>query len=92
MSAPRTGREPRDGVVVATVPKNSREELRVRLTEFRGHRLCDLRQFALVKAGSDRTPTRKGVAVNVALLPSLIAALQVAQEEARAAGWLPPGP
>lgn len=70
---------------ISTIPKNSREELRIALTEFNGHQLADLRIYV---AGDDPKPTKKGVTVNVALLPELVAALQAAEAEARAAGLL----
>lgn len=74
--------------LIATVPKNSVDEVRVRLTEFRGHKLCDVRQFTELDTGKERTPTKKGVAFAVRLLPEIIAALKQAEDEARAVGLL----
>lgn len=66
--------------LIATVPKNSREEIRVGLSEFKGQRLVDVRVYA-GDAGSERTPTKKGIAAKVERLPELIAALQAAAIE-----------
>ena len=77
-----------NGRLIATVPKSAADEIRIRLTEFRGHKLCDVRQFTELDTGKDRTPTKKGFAVNVKLIPDLIAALQQAELEARAAHLL----
>ena len=76
-------------MIVAVVQKNTRDDLRIRLTEFMGHRLCDVRQFTDLGAeGAERRATKKGVAFNVAVLPELIAALRAAEDEARSVGWI----
>lgn len=66
---------------VATIAKNSREDVRVSLTTFKGHRLVDVRVYADAKAGG-RVATQKGVSVRLDTLPALIEGL----EAARAAG------
>ena len=70
--------------LIATVPKNSREEVRVALSEFRGAAFVDLRIFADM-GHEDRSPTKKGIAIKPASLPALIEALQAAQGAAAAA-------
>lgn len=72
--------EPR---LIATVPKNAIEEVRVALTEFNGHALIDLRVYADFdgSAGGKR-PTKKGISLARERLPDLIKALQAAQREA----------
>ena len=74
-------------VRVATIAKNRLEELRISLTEFRGHDLVDIRVFALPYAGRGRgkemVATKKGLALNVAKLSALIAALQTAERQAQ---------
>ena len=74
--------------VVATIAKNKREEVRVALTEYEGHDLCDVRIFAEPYAGDEWVATKKGVCLGVAKLPGLIAALQRAEAEARANGLI----
>lgn len=70
-----------EATVVAVVRKNSLEEVRVSISEFRGHRLVDVRVFADFDGrGGEPRATKKGVALKVELLPDLIAALQSAQE------------
>ena len=73
---------------IASFEKNTTEEVRIALTEFKGHDLVMARVYAMPNAASDRVPTRKGLTVNVSLLPDLISALQEAEVEARAAGLL----
>lgn len=63
--------------VVATIEKNRLEEVRVALTEFNGHLLVDIRTFADIDG--ERRATKKGVSLNRAKLPELIAALKAAE-------------
>ncbi len=74
--------------LIETIRKNAREEIRISLTEFKGHDLVDCRVYADPYTGGDWLATRKGVCVSVKKLPDLIAALQQAEAEARAAGLL----
>jgi hypothetical protein len=71
--------------IIATIPKNTREELRVSLSEFKGHKLCQLR--AWITDGD--IPTKNGFGIQVTLIPSLIAALQDAEAEGQRRGWVP---
>ena len=74
--------------LIETIPKNAREEIRVALTAYQGHDLCDIRVFAEPYAGDEWVATKKGISLSVAKLPELIAALQQAEAEAQAAGLL----
>jgi hypothetical protein len=74
---------------VAVIRKNAFEEVRVGLSEFNGHDLVDIRVWAEPRnGGTDRIPTKAGIACNVRLLPELIEALQQAEMTARKAGLL----
>jgi Transcriptional Coactivator p15 (PC4) len=74
---------------VAEVPKNSREVLRVELTEFKGHQLVSLRIWYRPEDDQDLRPGNKGFAMRVEKLPELAAAIDRAIEMARAEGLLP---
>jgi hypothetical protein len=75
--------------VTATIRKNALEEIRVGLSEFNGHDLLNIRVWAEPRdGGTDRIPTKAGIACNVRLLPELIAALRQAEADARAQGLL----
>lgn len=75
--------------VIATIEKNAVEEVRVALSEYRGHDLVNLRIWANYdSAGSEKRPTKKGFALRIERLPELIAVLKKAEAEARAAGLL----
>ncbi len=56
------------------IKKNSREELRVSIEEFRGHRLINLRIWFEGDDGQMR-PGKQGVALRLEFLPELRAAL-----------------
>lgn len=61
--------------------KNLREELRIGVEEFRGHRLLNLRVWFQSEDGEMR-PGKQGLAVRVAMLPELLLVLeQIAREE-----------
>ena len=75
---------------VAVIQKNKLEEIRVGLNEFNGHDLINIRVWAEPRSGgSERIPTKAGIACRVALLPELIDALRKAEAEAHKLGLLP---
>ena len=74
--------------LITTLRKNSTEEIRVGLDEYRGHNLVSIRVWTDPYAGTERVATKKGISIAVRLLPELIAALQWAEVEAREAGLL----
>jgi hypothetical protein len=77
-----------DGVVVGCVPKNRAEDVVVTLSRFNGHDLLDLRVHALFGGADTKRPTRKGISLNVARLPDLLAVLHRAGGEAHRLGLL----
>ncbi|MFA7647923.1 MAG: hypothetical protein WCY15_13220 [Phenylobacterium sp.] len=75
--------------VVAELRKNARETVRVALDTYQGRNLLDLRVcLPLAEHAPSLQPTRKGIALAVALLPRLREALEDAEAEARSRGWL----
>lgn len=76
-------------VPIATIPKNSREELRVSLAEFKGAQFVDLRIYSEF-AGSThaRSPTKAGVTCSFERLPELMRALMDAEAQVRALGLM----
>ncbi len=77
-----------DETTIATIERGKTSEIRVRLLEFHDKPYVDIRLFVVTDAVA-KAPTRKGIAVPPALVPELIAALQEAEQEARAAGLIP---
>jgi hypothetical protein len=66
--------------VIAKVTKNARETIFFSLSEFRGHRLVDIRVHVPGDKEGEWVPTRKGVSLAVGLYPEFKQAL--AQVEA----------
>ncbi len=63
-----------EDVIVGSIEKNKREEIRVTLSNFKGHDLVGCRVW--FKAGDSYKPSSKGIAVNVRVLPELIGLLE----------------
>jgi hypothetical protein len=64
-------------IVIATLPKNSREHVRVAVGEFKGHQLFSVRVWADKPDGTS-VPTPKGITCGIGLLPGIIKALEEA--------------
>lgn len=65
---------------IAIIRKNSIDDIRVSSREYKGHRFIDIRVFTDPDTGTDKIPTKKGIAVRPDLVPELINALQKALE------------
>ena len=72
---------------IATIPKNTREELRVTLEEYRGHHIANLRVWYDVGDGEMR-PGKQGLALRLDLLGDLQSAITATEKEARRAGLM----
>ena len=72
---------------ILSVPKNSRDEIRLALSEYMGHDLVNFRIWTGLN-GETKKPTAKGITFNVKLLPEIIAGLQQAEIAAREGGLL----
>lgn len=79
-----------EDVVVGSIPKNQREEIRVTLSNFKGHDLVGARIWFKTKEGEPR-PSSKGITVNVRVLPELIGLLEEAEKKAIELGVLEEG-
>ena len=79
-----------EDVLVGSIPKNQREEIRVTLSNFKGHDLVGARIWFKTKDGDPR-PSSKGITVNVRVLPELIGLLEEAEKKAIELGVLEEG-
>ncbi|MDD3579640.1 MAG: transcriptional coactivator p15/PC4 family protein [Desulfobacca sp.] len=61
--------------VIDHFSKNAREEIFLSLSEYKGHRLIDLRVHVPGDAEDEWIPTRKGISLAVGLYPSFKRAL-----------------
>lgn len=77
--------------LIGTVQKNSREQIRIALSEFRGHHLANLRIWFEADDG-DMRPGNKGLAFKLDKLPAVIEALQQLEAEAHRLGLVEVAP
>ena len=76
-------------VIIASLNKNRTERLRIALDSWQGHELLDIRVTTQLSEGTDLwSPTKKGVSINVAMLPALRQALADAETKARELGLI----
>ena len=77
-------------VPIGTIEKNTREDIRVTLTEFKGTQFADVRVYAGFLATADhvRGPTKAGVAVPFERLAEFVRTLQAAEAKARELGLI----
>jgi hypothetical protein len=68
--------------------ENAAEELRAKLSEFKGHRLVSLRVWWTPDEGATWRPSKSGFALRVDALPDLLAGLTTLEAEAQRMGWL----
>ena len=65
--------------LVCQFEKNSREEIRVQLREFKGHQLLDIRTFYFTSDAGEPKPSPKGISLSIKLLPQLKEAILEAE-------------
>lgn len=65
--------------MIAAIPKNAREEIRVSVDDFQGHRLCNVRVW--YREGDELRPGKQGIALRLDLLPQLVEALRRAAQD-----------
>lgn len=66
-------------MLIAEIPKNSLERIRVSIDEYKGHKLIDCRVHYQDGQGEWR-PTKKGIALNAETILEVIEALQKARQ------------
>ena len=75
------------GRVISEWPVNGRETMRVRLDQYRGQNIVDLRRW-YASGGGELKPGRGGLTIGARHLPDLADALAKALEAAKASGIL----
>lgn len=73
-------------IIVAEIPKNTREIFRLTIDKFKGVTIVDMRVFVI--DGDQKRPTRKGVATSIKNLRALAHALNRAVEQAEELGLI----
>ncbi len=75
---------------VSKVPKNARETIFLSLSEYKGHRLIDIRIHVPGEGEDEWVPTRKGVSLAVGLYPAFKQALAQLEQALLTQGLLDP--
>jgi len=78
-------KEHSDNSLVAVIPKDQTEELRVELARYKGGLFAAMRIWARPGPGQQHRPTEKGLTVPMRMLFKLVDALRATQTEADAA-------
>jgi hypothetical protein len=73
--------------LIASIRKNTHQELRILIRTWKGAQLVDCRLFVPGLTGEMR-PTKDGAAMPIKALPEIVKALQAAEAEARKRGLL----
>jgi hypothetical protein len=66
-------------VVIGEIVKTASVKTQVRLTEFKGRNLLDIRDFFKPKNGVDFSPTKKGICIDVNKVGELVTLLEKAE-------------
>jgi hypothetical protein len=67
-------------MLIAGIRKNSREQIRISLGNFKGYAVCDIRCHYPTTSG-DWLPTPKGLTFSADLLPEILDALKAAEKQ-----------
>ncbi|MFH1798675.1 MAG: transcriptional coactivator p15/PC4 family protein [Candidatus Omnitrophota bacterium] len=73
---------------VAVFAKNKYQDVKVRVSEFQGNDVIDIRIWTQPPKGADKVPTGKGININVRLFPQLKEAVQKLEKELTAVNML----
>jgi len=73
---------------VAVFAKNKYQDVKVRLSEYQGNDVIDIRIWTQPPQGEDKVPTGKGINVNVKLFPKLKEAILKLEQDLQAANLL----
>jgi hypothetical protein len=74
--------------IIATIPKNANEQIRVTLSEYKGRVLLGMRVWWHSLESEEWHPSKKGFSCSPERLPELAAALKEAERRARKKGLL----
>ena len=73
---------------VAVFAKNKYQDVKVRLSEYQGNDVIDIRIWTQPPQGEEKVPTGKGVNVNVRLFPELKKAIEKLEQDLKEANMI----
>ncbi|MDD5634171.1 MAG: transcriptional coactivator p15/PC4 family protein [Candidatus Omnitrophica bacterium] len=66
---------------IASFQKNKYQDVRIRISEYQGNDVIDIRIWTQPPQGEEKVPTGKGVNINVRLFPKLKEAIEKLEKE-----------
>lgn len=69
---------------VAVFAKNKYQDIQVRISEYQGNDVIDIRVWTQPPQGNEKVPTGKGININVRLFPQLKEAVGKLEQELKA--------
>lgn len=66
---------------VAVFGKNKYQDVKVRISEYQGNDVIDIRIWTQPPQGDEKVPTGKGININVKLFPHLKAAIEKLEKD-----------
>ncbi|MFH1412375.1 MAG: PC4/YdbC family ssDNA-binding protein [Candidatus Omnitrophota bacterium] len=73
---------------VAVFAKNKYQDVKVRLSEYQGNDVIDIRIWTQPPQGNEKVPTGKGVNINVKLFPELKKAMEKLEQDLKSGNLL----
>ena len=67
---------------IGEIKKTPSVNLKVRLTEFKGRNFLDVRDFFRSKSATMDGPTKKGITLDIKMIPQLVSLLEIVETEA----------
>ncbi len=74
---------------VAVFEKNKYQDVKVRISEYQGNDVIDIRIWTQPPQGNDKVPTGKGINVNVRLFPKLKEAIAKLEQDLKEGNLIP---
>lgn len=66
---------------VAVFSKNKYQDVKIRISEYQGNDVIDVRIWTQPPQGDEKVPTGKGININVKLFPELKSAIEKLEKE-----------
>jgi hypothetical protein len=74
---------------VAVFEKNKYQDVKVRISEYQGNDVIDIRIWTQPPQGNDKVPTGKGININVRLFPKLKEAIAKLEQDLKEGNLIP---
>ena len=73
---------------VAVFEKNKYQDVKIRISEYQGNDVIDIRIWTQPPQGEEKVPTGKGININVRLFPKLKEAIEQLEKDLKDSGLI----